>query len=95
METAIATIAGQKAHLVEVRVLAEDLVQEVVTGWRYSPSRGRNVPKVKEVRIPAGETVYGAPICGTTRTNGTLTWSNNIVLADEVTCEKCAKRVAQ
>lgn len=87
---AIATIAGQKAHLVPTRVLTEDLEQQIAAGWSFQG--GRNVRKFKTVTIPAGTTVYGAPVCGTTRTNGAITWQNNIVPADAVTCTKCAAK---
>lgn len=87
--TAIATIAGKKSHIVPSRVLAQDLEQQVATGWAFQG--GRNVRKFKTVVIPAGTTVYGAPLCGTTRTNGAITWDNHIALADEVTCAKCQK----
>lgn len=85
--TAIATIAGAKAHLVPSRVLVEDLEIQEPAGW--SVRNGRNVRRWKTTTLAAGTTVYGAPLCGTTRTNGDVTWSNHIVLAETVTCAKC------
>lgn len=88
--TAIATIAGAKAHIVPSKVLSEDLEVQEAAGWTFK--NGRNVRKWKTRVIPAGTTVYGAPICGTTRTNGEVQWQNHIVLADEVTCTKCLSK---
>lgn len=87
-ETAIATIAGKKAHIVPTRILTEDIENVVAAGWKFEG--GMNVRKWKTVVITAGTRVYGNPICGTTRTNGSITWDNNIRVADTVTCAKCA-----
>lgn len=79
--TSIAMIAGGKAHRVTSRTLLEDAEVER-TNWKGDVIGTRI--------IAAGETLYYGTACGTQRNaKWGMSYQNQYVPADEVTCTKC------
>lgn len=79
--TAVATIAGGKAHRVTARTLLEPVT--------FTEKRNSWSPPTT-VTLEAGEVLYYGTECGTIRNAGNgWSYGNTYRAADEVTCSKC------